>query len=118
MSRLLDDDKFATATERLQERFSRALDLMAEGRHHAARQEMVGFDAAVTKLAQRSEHGSPPLEPEVSIVVLSHPPVDGLTDALQAIARQLPTSAEVVLVDNGNDALFDTAVATLEHFVL
>lgn len=76
-----------------------------------------GINDRIALYSEVSRHNAP-RRAEVSVIVVSHDSRNVLDQAFNAIARELNNiSGELILVDNGNEALLATAKAQFGSFV-
>lgn len=92
--------------ENLAATFRDAMQCLESGDHAEAQARLTGFCEKVVAVSASHRFGTIPAQPAASIVVVSYKDVPGVGPAMAEIAQQArETNSEVILVDNGNQAL-------------
>ena len=93
-------------TRPLRERYLLAKAHFLAQRYGHAKRLLTGFTESLNAEAKYKLHGRQIRNPRASVIVVSHADSPGVVQGLSSIAAQVAnTDIEVILVDNGNDAL-------------
>ena len=102
----------------LRRAFDAAREARTKGRFDDALRLVEGFTERLAEVSARHLFGQPPTRPGLSIVVLSHRDHPDVDRALEALAADCAGQThELILVDDGNSALFDSAKRHFPSFL-